>query len=476
MICILHMNPILENRLRFANEHKKELKRQALDKLESTKTNITWALQRLDDSPYFPLIDYHFVMYTKYGDEYIKQIGLSKTKTKQLMNEIKSFQNYKDVLAGKAQVKKVAPKPQVKPTPNKQCKACMMKGPGRRPAHTCGIVQEKPVKTTKTAKTAKTAKTIKKPKAPSINASALAKVNKKKVIKLQALVKGRKARKAFSDMQPEKRKIISAKSLEAVNKNAVMGYKGFDYTLLVPAIQRWAHDKFGNGKFCSLTGQSYPVKLQNNVKIEAKPVTTENMKSQTWKFEKTFKEHIHNIANTEDKLFALERQKSTVKCRYYFIWLGLSFGVRENKGSRIVHQKRHANLLVIDKKDKNITRYEPHGIPRAYNTKSLDNEIERTFKKSALKDYTYISPTALGISDGPQARAQWAKLKATSTFGKCMMWNFAYIYARLKYPGWTPKQIARLFVKDNQVLYNYEEQFITMVKKYVDVHGKAIIA
>lgn len=448
------MNPILENRLRFANEHKKELKKQALEKVESAKTNITWALQRLDDSPYFPLIDYHFVMYTKYGDEYIKEIGLSKTKTKQLMNEIKKFKNYKDMLAGKAQVKKA-------PSPNKQCKACMMKGPGRRPAHTCGIVPVKPTKTVKTMKT------IKKPKAPSINASALAKVNKNKVIKLQALVKGRKARKIFSDMQPEKRNIISAKSLKVVNKEAVLGYKGVNSTLLVPAIERWAHDKFGNGKFCSLTGANFPINRYKPVLIEAKPVTLENMKSQIWTFEQTFKEHIHKIANTQDKLFLLKHQRSTVQCRYYFVWLVLSFGVREHKGSRIVKQKAHANLLVIDRKDKNITRYEAHGIPSAYNTKSLDKEIERTFKKSALKDYTYISPTKLGILYGPQARAQWAKLKAPNTFGKCMMWNFAYIYARLKYPGWTPKQIARLFVKDNQVLYNYEEQFITMVKKYI---------
>lgn len=433
------MNPITRNREKFASEHVQELKKQALQKIENKKTNMTWAFERLDDSPYGPWIDYHVNMYKKYGDEYMAQLGLGKGKTKELTKEIKKFESR----SKKPSPKKVSPK---KVSPSKvaiDCKACMMKGPGRRPAHTCGKV---PVKKEKTKK-------IKKEKLQNIQNA-----NMNKIIRIQARARGMKNRKRVMNLQPEKVPLIRSKSMPSIKSHYVKQYKSTRIRYAALALLEWAQRKFP-GKIKTMNDEPFVFMKGSQI------VLGKSNDSQTWDFINGYKfdESIKN-SKSEHDLFGGTYQKKG-DTRYCFVMLQFNWNKRSYPGSRTVTSSSHANALIFDLKDKTLTRYEPHGhTTTSYNSLKMDKKFKALLNKSkALKRYTYIGPHDLGVAHGPQAKALWSGMAVKDAVGRCLVWAMAFIYKRLNNPGWTPKQISRSFNKNPDELYMFESAFITLL-------------
>jgi len=101
----------------------------------------------------------------------------------------------------------------------------------------------------------------------------------------------------------------------------------------------------------------------------------------------------------------------------------------------------HANIIIIDSKERTIELFEPHGnrgvkselesISRAYS--KVSKNVQRFFGRY-LPDFTYIPPSKYEPKEGLQAR-----LDAFS--GLCVTWSILYLHYRVLNPDVPPKKL-----------------------------------
>jgi hypothetical protein len=112
----------------------------------------------------------------------------------------------------------------------------------------------------------------------------------------------------------------------------------------------------------------------------------------------------------------------------------------------------HSNGIVIDKVNKTITRFEPHGATtRAYNHKELDRKFEDLFVSRVpfLSGYRYVAPWEFsgdivgGIQGKEQKQTKYktitksvmGKVSRVEAEGFCLAWVYLYLFTRAVHPG-----------------------------------------
>jgi hypothetical protein len=92
----------------------------------------------------------------------------------------------------------------------------------------------------------------------------------------------------------------------------------------------------------------------------------------------------------------------------------------------------HANMILVDKKDKTVERFEPQGSEHGfYDNQVVDDQLKSYFQKMG---YTYIDPTSMmcpyGVQDIIETYDVTDKYKIS---GFCKMWSFLYALFRLSF-------------------------------------------
>ena len=130
----------------------------------------------------------------------------------------------------------------------------------------------------------------------------------------------------------------------------------------------------------------------------------------------------------------------------------------------------HANMLIYDKINNTLERFEPHGheSPDEFHPYLLDITLPKMFAKFVTgKEVIYIPPQAFCPVKGHQVIEQIERetLGITLAEGKglCSVWSFIYANLRLQYPDKTNIEIMDFIssqVTSDKKLYQYAENII----------------
>ena len=115
--------------------------------------------------------------------------------------------------------------------------------------------------------------------------------------------------------------------------------------------------------------------------------------------------------------------------------------------SMYVGNSGHSNIIVYDKIQNTVERYDPSGhTSKKYNPKKLDNVLHDFFSFLTEKDVRYFPPPNYCPKIGPQQIAKESKERSGSFFdkGMCTVWSFIYADMRLKFPDRGRTSVATL--------------------------------
>ena len=135
----------------------------------------------------------------------------------------------------------------------------------------------------------------------------------------------------------------------------------------------------------------------------------------------------------------------------------------------------HSNFILVDKVQKTIERFEPHGSRyyewdmnnKHYESDKLDDELQLILKdKNKLtNDYRYLRPPDF---------CPIYSFQSIETTGKgfCTTWSFYYADLRLQFPNLPPKTLLDIATNTlnrdniNSFIYSYSSYLNTFIKKY----------
>ena len=171
------------------------------------------------------------------------------------------------------------------------------------------------------------------------------------------------------------------------------------------------------------------------------------------------------------KNIELRNEKENIKIIYDLV------KVCENAGKRffictvmlIVPGKpgSHANIIVIDLKEKTIELFEPHGKRTELSTLDslegayhISDKLLKKMFKDILPKYRYISPQTYLPTYGLQARID-------AYTGLCVTWSIMYVHYRLLNPNINRKTLVRYMSKlSKNFLLKYARYIEEKVKMY----------
>ena len=171
------------------------------------------------------------------------------------------------------------------------------------------------------------------------------------------------------------------------------------------------------------------------------------------------------------KNIELRNEKENIKIIYDLV------KVCENEGKRffictvmlIVPGKpgSHANIIVIDLKEKTIELFEPHGKRTELSTLDslegayhISDKLLKKMFKDILPKYRYISPQTYLPTYGLQARID-------AYTGLCVTWSIMYVHYRLLNPNINRKTLVRHMSKlSKNFLLKYARYIEEKVKMY----------
>ena len=120
----------------------------------------------------------------------------------------------------------------------------------------------------------------------------------------------------------------------------------------------------------------------------------------------------------------------------------------------------HANIVIIDTKEKTLERFEPHGATFFFNKKSEDenekvNKImeNKVMVNLGLNDFKYLPPQKLSPFMGVQS-------KADSYCGMCVTISMMYLHMRILNPAIKQTKLVKFMMKRTR------EKLKTMILKY----------
>lgn len=159
-------------------------------------------------------------------------------------------------------------------------------------------------------------------------------------------------------------------------------------------------------------------------------------------------------------IFRFPLKKQLEKCieenkRFIILYLHIFFGT--NQG--------HANMIVIDTKEKTVERYEPNGIDiKFYDSNKVDKILEEYFKGQ----FEYLGPEDF-CTEGIQDIFESETIDIYKFEGFCQTWSFIYAYFKILYGEQKDKEtlvddlkdlVIKMASKYYSLLYNLnEEQF-----------------
>ncbi len=111
------------------------------------------------------------------------------------------------------------------------------------------------------------------------------------------------------------------------------------------------------------------------------------------------------------------------RCKDSFILINLAL-------INVLGEEGHSNLLIINKKKKEVERFEPHGEMKVYDDSIVNKEIQKTVLKH-LKGYRFISPLDYCPKVGPQISKQLYTKKCKKGTGFCAVWSTLYGHLRV---------------------------------------------
>jgi hypothetical protein len=171
------------------------------------------------------------------------------------------------------------------------------------------------------------------------------------------------------------------------------------------------------------------------------------------------------------KNIELRNEKENIKIIYDLV------KVCENAGKRffvctvmlIVPGKpgSHANIIVIDLKEKTIELFEPHGKRTELSTLDslegayhISDKLLKKMFKDILPKYRYISPQTYLPTYGLQARID-------AYTGLCVTWSIMYVHYRLLNPNINRKTLVRYMSKlSKNFLLKYAKYIEETIKMY----------
>ena len=126
----------------------------------------------------------------------------------------------------------------------------------------------------------------------------------------------------------------------------------------------------------------------------------------------------------------------------------------------------HANVLIFDKKTKELERFDPHGrTMREFLPGSMDLAIKKKFS-SALnlpRDFVY----AIYMGHGPQAWESKGSVCEGDPGGYCLIWTKYYISMRLKHPNMKRETLINK-LRETRTENDYPEYFRKFIRNYSD--------
>jgi len=106
--------------------------------------------------------------------------------------------------------------------------------------------------------------------------------------------------------------------------------------------------------------------------------------------------------------------------------------------------EKHANVLIYDKKRKEMERFEPYGYLENIDNTNLDKIIKKIFKKEIKK---YYKPLDFCPFNSFQKLEILEKRKEGDLCGFCNIWVLWYIELRISNPNISRKKIVKFAIK-----------------------------
>ena len=143
------------------------------------------------------------------------------------------------------------------------------------------------------------------------------------------------------------------------------------------------------------------------------------------------------------------------KCRKRFVAVSVQLIVHNKPGS-------HANMIIVDTKEKSVELFEPHGARSSETTmdslegayKISDKLVKKYFHKY-FNNYKYISPSENLPTYGLQAKIDYYN-------GMCVTWCIMYLHYKILNPNKTQKDII------DKIKRKVDLPFLLKYAKYIE--------
>ena len=132
----------------------------------------------------------------------------------------------------------------------------------------------------------------------------------------------------------------------------------------------------------------------------------------------------------------------------------------------------HANIILYDKVNNTLERFEPYGVIPYLEPDKLDKFIEEIGRKYINENLTYLSPKNLFGSLGFQTISNDNRQEVrqlSSPIGYCLAWTFWYVEMRISNPDTPPKVLlenAKNIIIGSANGISSDKLFITFIKDY----------
>jgi len=130
----------------------------------------------------------------------------------------------------------------------------------------------------------------------------------------------------------------------------------------------------------------------------------------------------------------------------------------------------HAEVIIIDKKNKTITRFEPYGVDSFEDEYILDNIIKKIVERTTKEKYKYYIPRDYLDSVKFQSVSrddEEINKKLGDPIGYCLAWCFYFIELRLCNPDMDNEEMVKLGAKKILEVYGGKENpYLYFIREY----------
>ena len=172
----------------------------------------------------------------------------------------------------------------------------------------------------------------------------------------------------------------------------------------------------------------------------------------------------YHLEYPKNKSHFLENFRKCLKNSSEYIVLPL--GIRFSNG-----EGGHFNIILVDKKQKTVERFEPYGVETLEDFKIMaefDRILKNEFKKFGL---SYLSANMLCPDEGIQLIEEKQVAQGIKTavnlksdpIGYCIAWSIYYVDMRLSNPGINPKILIKKIILE---LKTHKHSYRTFIRNY----------